>query len=72
LPPERLNTYVADVAAVTPDAARAAAARYFDPARADLVVVGDAQHFLSGLRRVRRNVERIPVDELNLGRESLR
>jgi zinc protease len=72
LPPERLGTYVADVTAVTPEQARAAAARYFDPDRADLVVVGDAQHFYDGLRRVRANAERIPASELNLDSESLR
>ncbi len=72
LPPERLGTYVSDVTAVTPEQARAAAARYFDPARADVVVVGDAQHFYDGLRRVRTNAERIPVTELNLDSETLR
>ena len=72
LPPERLNTYVSDITAVTPEQARAAAARYYDPARADVVVVGDAQHFFDGLRRVRRNAERIPASELNLDDESLR
>ena len=72
LPPERLNTYVSDVSAVTPQQAQAAAARYFDPDRADLVVVGDAQHFYAGLRRVRPNAERIPVTELNLDSETLR
>jgi zinc protease len=72
LPPERLNTYVSDVTSVTPDQARAAAARYFDVSRADVVVVGDAQHFYDGLRRVRPNAERIPVSELDLDREALR
>jgi zinc protease len=72
LPPERLNTYVADVSSVTPEQARTAAARYFDPARADLVVVGDAQHFYEGLRRVRPGTERIAVGDLNLDDESLR
>jgi zinc protease len=72
LPPERLNTYVADVSAVTPAQAQAAAARYFDPDRADVVVVGDAQVFYSGLRRVRPDAERIPASELNLDAESLR
>lgn len=71
LPPEQLNTYVADITAVTPQQAQAAAARYFDPARADVVVVGDAQHFYPGLRRVLRNAERIPASELNLDSETL-
>jgi len=72
LPPDRLGTYVADITAVTPEQARTAAARYFDPDRADLVVVGDAQIFWEGLRRVRPNAERISVEELNLDREALR
>jgi zinc protease len=71
LPPERLGTYVSDITAVTPEQARAAAQRYFDPARADLVIVGDAQHFFDGIRRARPNAERIPADQLNLDRESL-
>ena len=72
LPPERLGTYVADVTAVTPAQAQAAAQRYFDANRADVVVVGDARHFYDGLRRVRPNAERIPASELNLDTESLR
>jgi zinc protease len=72
LPPERLGTYVTDISNVTPEQARVVAARYFNPARADLVVVGDAQHFYDGLRRVRPGAERIPVSELNLDREALR
>lgn len=72
LPPERLGTYVADITSVTPAQAQAASQRYFDPDRADLVIVGDAQHFYDGVRRVRRNAERIPASELNLDEESLR
>jgi zinc protease len=72
LPPERLGTYVSDIARVTPEQAREAASRYFDPARADVVVVGDAQQFYDGLRRVRPDAERIEVDQLNLDREALR
>ncbi len=71
LPPERLGTYVADVTAVTPAQAQAAAQRYFDANRADVVVVGDAQHFYDGLRRLRPNAERISASELNLDSESL-
>ena len=48
IPPERLNTYVADITAVTPEQARAAAARYLIANQADVVVVGDAQHFYNG------------------------
>ncbi len=72
LPPERLGTYVADITNVTPAQAQAAAARYFDPDAADVVIVGDAQHFYDALRRVRRNAERIPASELNLDEERLR
>lgn len=49
----------------------AAAQRYFDANRADVVVVGDAQHFYDGLRRLRPNAERISASELNLDSESL-
>ena len=72
LPPERLNSYVSDVTTVTPEQARTAAARYFDMDNADVVVVGDAQHFYDGLRRVRRDAERIPVSDLNLDSPTLR
>ena len=72
LSPERLGTYVADISAVTPEQARTAAGRYFDAARADLVVVGDARLFYEGLRRVRPNAERIAVGDLNLDTEALR
>ncbi|MBY0563488.1 MAG: insulinase family protein [Hyphomonadaceae bacterium] len=72
LPPERLGAYVSDVSAVTPEQARTAASRYFDPARADLVVVGDAQHFYPAIRRLRPNAERIAASDLNLDSETLR
>lgn len=72
LPPERLGTYVADVSAVTPEQVHEAGQRYFDPAQADLVVVGDASLFYDTLRRGRRNIERIPVSDLNLDTEALR
>ena len=72
LPPERLGTYVADISAVTPEQARSAAGRYFDAARADLVVVGDARLFYDDLRGVRPDAERISVGDLNLDNEALR
>ena len=42
LPLEKLQTYAADIAAVTAEQAGQAARTYFDPAKATLVVVGDA------------------------------
>lgn len=52
------------------DAARVAA-RYLDPQRASLVIVGDAQYFLDDLKALRGDVEVIPVDRLDLSRADL-
>jgi len=71
LPPEALATYTRDVSNVTAAQARDVAARYYDPARANLVIAGDASHFDAGLRRLRHNVERIPVSQLNLDSAAL-
>jgi zinc protease len=71
LPPEALSTYVHDVDSVTAEQARDVARRYYDPSKADVVVAGDAAHFFTGLRRLRRNVERIPAAQLNLDSATL-
>lgn len=71
LPPERLQTYVADVSAVTPAQVRAVAQHYFDPAHADIVVVGDASIFFDALNQQRPGIERIAVTDLNLDRPAL-
>lgn len=71
LPPERLRTYVADINGVTLAQVREAGARYFDPSRADLIVAGDADVFFRALRRVRPNVERIAIDDLDLDSPNL-
>jgi zinc protease len=71
LPPERLQTYVSDVSAVTPAQVRSAATRYFDPAHASTVVVGDASLFYAAVRRVRPHAERIAITDLNLDRAAL-
>jgi zinc protease len=72
LPPEGIGAYAADVGRVTPESAQRAAAAYFDPAKTDLVVVGDAKLFFDALKEKRPQAERIPVSELNLDREALR
>ncbi len=71
VPLDRLQTYVADVSAVTPAQVRAVGARLFNPANADLVVVGDARVFYDALHREARDAERIPIDRLNLDGASL-
>ncbi|HVY83492.1 MAG TPA: pitrilysin family protein [Caulobacterales bacterium] len=71
LPPEKLQSYVSDVSSVTPDQVQTAARRYFDPAKTTTVVVGDASVFYDGLRRQRRNAERIEIDHLNLDSATL-
>lgn len=72
LPPQGLNSLVADLGRITPEQVRAAARRHFDPAHLDLVVVGDARLFYDDLVRVHPNAERIGVADLNLDREALR
>jgi zinc protease len=66
LPLDRLQTYVADVAAVTPAQVKATAASVFDPARASVVVAGDGKVFFNALKAKRPQTERIPADKLNL------
>ncbi len=71
LPLEKLSTYVADVAAVTPASAREAAARLYDLENASVVVVGDGAVFFNALKKKRPDAVRIPVDKLNLDSPSL-
>lgn len=72
LPLDRLSTYTADVAAVTAETAGAAARKYFNPATADIVVVGDASVFWRELTAKRANFERININELNLDSATLK
>jgi zinc protease len=72
LPLNGLQTYVADIQAVTPDQAKAVAARLYDPKNATLVVVGDGAVFFSALKKKRPTVERLPINKLNLDSPTLR
>lgn len=64
----RIAERLSDVSAQ--DAADAAA-RYVNPARASLVIVGDAKMFLADVQALRGDVEVIPVDRLDLSRVDL-
>jgi zinc protease len=71
LPLDSLQSFVADVSAVTPEQVQALAARLYDPKGASLVVVGDGSVFFPALKKNRPDVERIPIDDLNLDSATL-
>jgi len=71
LPLSKLSTYVDDVSAVTPDQAKAAAARLYNPKNATLVVVGDGAVFFNALKKKRPDLQRILIDKLNLDSATL-
>ena len=72
LPLERLQTFAADIEAVTPEQMATAAKTHFDPAQAALVVVGDAAVFGSKLKARYPKLEQISIDQLNLDSATLR
>jgi zinc protease len=72
LPLDGLSTYAASIEAVTPETAATAAKSYYDPAKAAVVVVGDAQQFWKDVEKKRANMERIEIDKLNLDSPTLK
>ncbi len=64
--------YPESLAKVPPGAVREAAARYANPDKATLVIVGDAQHFAEDLKAIRGDIEVIDIDTLDLSRGELR
>lgn len=72
IPVEKLSSYVTDVDAVSPDAVRAAAAKYFDPKGASIVVVGDAKTFWKDFKAKYPEAERLTVKELDLDKPALK
>ncbi len=72
LPLEKLQTYSAEISGVTAEHAGAAARKYFDPANATLVIVGDAAKFWDAVKDKRAGMERIGIDELDLGSAALK
>ena len=71
IPLAKLNSYVADVAAVTPASAKEVAAKLYDPKKASMVVVGDGTVFFNALKKKRPDAVRIPLDKLNLDSATL-
>ncbi|MEQ1753142.1 MAG: pitrilysin family protein [Micropepsaceae bacterium] len=72
LPLTKLQSYVADVSAVTPAQVRAIAARIYDPKAANVVIAGDGEIFFSALKKKKPDAERIPADKLNLDSATLK
>ncbi len=72
LPLAKLQTYSAEISAVTPEQAAEAARKYYDPAKSTLVVVGDAAKFWDQVKDKRGGVERIVIDDLDLDSSTLK
>jgi zinc protease len=72
LPLEKLQTYSADINAVTAEQAGAAAKAHYDPTTSTLIVVGDASVFWDKVKDKRAGMERLPVDKLNLDSATLK
>jgi zinc protease len=72
LPLNKVETYVADVASVTPAQLRDVAKRIYDPKAANVVIAGDADTFFADMKKKYPDAERIPADKLNLDSASLK
>lgn len=72
MPANEAVAFNGKLAAVTAEAASAVAKRYMGADKATLVIVGDAAKFLDALKAVRKEVEVIPIDALDLEQPSLR
>jgi len=72
MPAQEAVAFNGKLAAVTADAASAAARRIISADGATLVIVGDASKFLEALKAVRKDIEVIPIGELDLESPTLR
>ena len=72
LAPAEAARYADRLAAVSPEAASAAAGKYVAADKATLVIVGNAAEFLDDLKAIRGDVEVISAEELDLSRADLR
>jgi len=72
VPLDELKRFVPAVTAVDSAAVQAAAREVIDPARASVVVVGDAKLFLPALKKAYPQVEVIPASTLDLSKAALK
>ncbi len=72
VPLGELQKYAGKVAGVSPATVQAAAARLMDPAKASIVVVGDAKLFIDDLRKTYPALELIPATALKLETAALK
>jgi zinc protease len=72
VPLDEITRYTTRVEAVTPAQVQAFAARILDPARASVIVAGDAKTFAAALKAKRPDLEVISVDQLDLDSPTLR
>jgi zinc protease len=72
VPLDEITRYTTRVEAVTPGQVQAFAARVMDPAKASLIVAGDAKTFAAALKAKRPDLEVIPADQLDLDSPTLR
>jgi zinc protease len=66
IPLDEMSRYTGKVEAVTADEVQAFARQRFDPAKASVIVAGDAKTFEAGLKAKLPSLEVIPADQLDL------
>jgi zinc protease len=71
VPLDEITRYTTRVEAVTPAQVQAFAARVMDPAKASVIIAGDAKTFAAALKAKRPDLEVIPVDKLDLDSPTL-
>lgn len=72
VPLDEITAYTTKVEAVTAPQVQGFAGKVLDPARASVIVAGDAKAFSAGLKAKLPGLEVIPVDQLDLDTASLR
>jgi zinc protease len=71
VPLDEITRYTSRVEAVTPAQVQAFAARVMDPAKASVIIAGDAKVFAAALKAKRPDLEVIPVEKLDLDSPTL-